>query len=97
LKLCDFTDLATVYARDALRFLENDERYDLIFIDPPYDTTLADKTLMKISEFDKLNTNGIIICETKADSTPTDLSPPYIKQKEYRYGGVKITRYTRLP
>jgi 16S rRNA (guanine(966)-N(2))-methyltransferase RsmD len=96
LALCGFTDAATVYAKDVLRFLENNESFDLIFIDPPYDTPLADKTLEKILEFDKLNTNGIIICETKANSTLVNLSPPYVKQKEYKYGGVKITRYVRI-
>ena len=68
LKICGFSDLAAVIAGDALRYLENDDKFDLIFIDPPYDAGLADKALIKITEFDKLNKNGIIICETRVDS-----------------------------
>ena len=95
LKLCGFTDMAAVYTRDALKFLERDEKYDLIFIDPPYDTSLARDAVERIIKFDKLNPNGIIICETKADQFMPAVSMPYCRHKEYKYGGVKITRYIR--
>jgi len=95
LKNSGFSDAANVYGRDALRFLESDEKFDLIFIDPPYDSQLADSAVLKIAEFDKLNINGIIICELKADYPSPATQPPYFLQKEYRYGGVKIARYTR--
>jgi len=96
LKLCGFSDSAAVYTRDALRFLENGDRFDLIFVDPPYDKLLAKKILTKIIEFDKLNTNGIIICETEAnDVSPYVFTPDY-QQKEYKYGNVKITRIMKV-
>ena len=93
LKLCGLADRAEVYVCDATAFLKGDERFDLIFIDPPYDATLIDKAMSKIIEFDKLNEHGIIICETEASATLPEVLPPYELQKEYRYGGVKITRY----
>ena len=95
LKLCGFTDMSSVQSRDALRFLENEDKYDLIFIDPPYDTTLAANAVSRITEFDKLNINGIIMCETKADMPTPEVEAPYIMQKEYKYGSVKIIKYTR--
>ena len=95
LELCGFTDSATVYARDALKYPGGDETFDLIFIDPPYDSPLAGKALLRIIEFDKLNTNGIIVCESKADYVLPDVPPPYFFHKEYLYGSVKITRYSR--
>ena len=95
LKLCGFMDLAAVYARDALKYLERDEKFDIILSDPPYDPQIMGKTLMKIMEFDKLNTNGIIICETNVDSPTPDASPPYFLLKEYVYGSAKIVRYER--
>ena len=95
LKICGLADLASVHTRDAFRYLENDEKFDLIFLDPPYDTLLVEKALTKIIEFDKLNTNGIIICETKDDSVMPAVLSPYFMQKEYKYGSVKITRYSR--
>jgi len=95
LKACGFSDKSTVYARDAVRSLENDEKYDLIFIDPPYETKLLDKALKKIVEFDKLNINGIIMCESKIDMIIPEMTPPYTITKEYKYGGVKITKIIR--
>ena len=95
LKICGFLKRATVVPGDALRYLENDEKFDLIFIDPPYDAGLADKALIKIAEFDKLNKNGIIICETRVGSVLPVVAPPYFMQKDYKYGSVRITRYTR--
>ena len=95
LKICGFEDLAEVYTCDALSYLKGGERFDLIFLDPPYDSPLIDKALSKIIEFDKLDEHGIIICETKAARPMPDCTPPYVLRKEYRYGGVKITRYER--
>ena len=95
LKISGFSDLALVYARDAMRYLESDETFDLIFIDPPYGSKLAHESVRKIAEFDKLNINGIIICELQADRTVPAVTPPYSLEKEYRYGGVKIARYLR--
>jgi len=95
LKICNLSDRASIYARDALRFIESEEKYDLIFIDPPYDSKLAEVAVSKITEFDKLNINGIMICETKVDTSMPEVTLPYVLQKEYKYGGVKVYKYTR--
>ncbi|MDR2572296.1 MAG: 16S rRNA (guanine(966)-N(2))-methyltransferase RsmD [Oscillospiraceae bacterium] len=95
LKLCGFSDLSAVYTADALRFLERAEKFDIIFIDPPYDTPLMEKALEKIVQFDKLNINGIIMCESKVGISSTQVKPPYILLKEYRYGSVIISKLTR--
>jgi len=94
LKLCGFADRASIYARDALGYLKTCEKFDLIFLDPPYDTKLVEKTLSAIIGFDKLNVNGIIICETKSDMATPAAAHPYFMQKEYVYGKVKIIRYS---
>ena len=95
LKLCALDDSASVYIRDALNYLEGGDVFDLIFLDPPYDSLFAGKALEKIIKFDKLDTNGIIICETKADYVMPAVTPPYLLRKEYKYGKVKITLYSR--
>ena len=95
LKLCGLVETASVFTRDALRFLEGGERFDLIFVDAPYDTPLAGGAVARIIEFDKLNINGIIVCEMRADAVSPAVSPPYVLQKEYKYGGVKIIVFSR--
>ena len=94
-EICGFSGSASVYARDALRYLKGSEKFDLIFLDPPYSASLAARALARIIEFDKLNANGIIICEMDADCPAPDVSPPYFMLREYRYGGVKVVRYER--
>jgi len=95
LKTCGFDYQAQVLLRDAMRYLDEEGRFDLIFIDPPYDAGMMGEILRKITEVDKLNTNGIIICEMEDNSTAPDVAPPYSLMKEYRYGRAKIVRYER--
>ena len=95
LQLCGFSGQAAVHNRDAVKFLGNDDKFDIVFIDPPYDTQLTKRALLKILEFDKMNINGIIICESRAGTETPPVSPPYFLLKEYKYGAVKIIRYDR--
>ena len=98
LKSSGFFDLSLVYARDALKCLEKElynETFDIIFIDPPYDTSLLPETLYAVIGFDKLNTNGIIICETTIDAAVPDVELPYFLYKDYRYGSTKILRFNK--
>ena len=95
LNLCGFSDRAEVYAKDALQFIAGSEKFDLIFIDPPYDAKIFEKIMMKIIEFDKLSDNGIIILEMNASVQAPAAHAPYVLAKEYRYGGSKIIRYGR--
>ena len=84
-----------VLQADAISYLKSCGEYDLIFIDPPYDSGLAEKALELIKAFDILSKGGIIICETRAETVLPELEKPYLKRKEYRYGKVKLTAYTK--
>ncbi len=84
-----------VFQGDALRFLESREKYDLIFVDPPYKSGYYEKILEKIKDFDKLSTGGIIIVESQADYEPASPGGPYQKLKTYRYGKVRVTTFTK--
>ena len=39
--------------------------------------------------------NGIIVCESAAESALPELAAPYAKGRDYRYGKIKITLYHR--
>ena len=80
---------------DALGWLSGCGSYDLIFIDPPYDSGLAEKALEAIKAFDILSKGGIIICETRAETQLPELEPPYALRRQYRYGKVKLTTYVK--
>lgn len=84
-----------VVQADSLSYLMRGEKFDLILIDPPYDSGLAEKSLELIKEFDILAKGGIIICETRRETGLPQLGSPYIMGKEHRYGKIKLTVYTK--
>ena len=45
LALCGFTDRARVKSGDALAYLKSGEKFDLIFLDPPYASGLLQQAL----------------------------------------------------
>ena len=86
---------AAVIRADAPDFLGRGDKFDLIFLDPPYETDLLIKCLNIINQFDILKDNGIIVCESSEKKELPELSPPYGRYREYRYGKIKITLYVR--
>lgn len=86
---------AAVVQQDALAFLRGCGKFDLIFIDPPYDAQLYEPVLKSINLVDILSDGGIIVCEARRETDLPDMKPPYRKGKEYRYGKVKICIYTK--
>ena len=96
-----FRYIATAHNRDdaaetvLFRLLRGCGTYDLLFLDPPYDSGLTEKALEQIKAFDILSNGGIIICETRAETELSAPEPPYFLKKEYRYGKVKLTTYTK--
>ena len=87
-------DVCVIQA-DALAFLRTCGQYDLIFLDPPYESGLVEKALEAIKAFDILSNGGIIICETGAAEALPALAPPYALRRQYRYGKVKLTTYAK--
>jgi len=80
-----------VVQADSIGFIGRDGKYDIILIDPPYDTDLLDKALERIVQFDILNEGGIIVCESRLDKTVQALPAPYYVEKERKYGRIKVT------
>ena len=85
----------TVLQTDALSYLARGEKFDVIFIDPPYDGGLYQAVLERINAVDNLTEGGIIVCEARAGTELPELTPPYCKQRERRYGNVKICIYSK--
>lgn len=93
LSICKFN--ATVIKTDAIAYLKHCDKFDLIFMDPPYDSNLYEAALNNICEFDILNIGGLIVVESRRDKILPEVKSPYKLLKEYNYGKVKITTYTR--
>ena len=96
LRLTGLRDKARVVCGDALSFLASArEKYDLIFLDPPYGTGLLEKALSDIVRFDILRQHGIIICESTMEQVLPEVEEPYSLHRTYRYGRIKLTVYHR--
>ena len=62
---------------ESLGYLRTCGKFDLIFLDPPYDTGLLDKALENVVQFDILAEGGIIVCESRREKVLPQLQPPY--------------------
>ncbi len=93
LKACGMS--APVIQADALSFLRSCGKFDLVFVDPPYDAELYEPVLKTMNLVDILSDGGIIICEARRDRALPDMERPYRRLREYRYGKVKIQTYTK--
>ena len=93
LKTCGLA--ATVLLSDARSFLRACGKFDLIFVDPPYDSDLYEEVLKTINSVDILSDGGIIICEARRDRALPEMDAPYRKLREYVYGKVKLCKYVK--
>ena len=78
-------DGVNIIHNDYLKALDNFDKnmFDIIFLDPPYNTTYINKSLNKIRELNILKDNGLIVCETD-DLKRIDVSKFKVsKQKKY--------------
>ena len=96
LTLCGMEDRAKCVQGDALSYLSSlRETFDLIFLDPPYDSELLEKAIAHIARFDILAPHGIMVAESRAEKALPALSAPYGVYRDYRYGRIKLTIYKR--
>ena len=95
LALCRLEDRARVRQGEALPYLRSGEKFDIVFLDPPYASGLLAQALTDIAVFDICRAHGIIIAESAADTVLPAMPPPYTLYREYRYGKIKLTVYHR--
>lgn len=93
---CGFSQRVRLLPGDAGAFLAGcRERFDLVFLDPPYAGTLLEECLRRIAEIDIVSENGIIVCESSLEKELPILSGHYEQGRQYRYGKIKVTLYRR--
>lgn len=79
---------------DAITFLKNTKRiFDIIFLDPPYNSGLAESSLKLIFDRGILSDSGIVVLER---DKPEVFQAPYaVLSKEKKYGRTYICIYTK--
>ena len=91
---CVFID-RRVRQGDALPYLRSGEKFDIVFLDPPYASGLLQQALTDIAAFDICRAHGIIIAESAVDTVLPEMPAPYALYREYKYGKIKLTVYHR--
>ncbi|NLU24760.1 MAG: 16S rRNA (guanine(966)-N(2))-methyltransferase RsmD [Clostridiales bacterium] len=96
LAVTNLTNRARVVSGDSLAFLTSQkEKFDLVFLDPPYAADLLEKALDLATRFDILSPNGIIIVESPTEKVLPAPKSPYGFYRDYCYGKIKLTIFRR--
>lgn len=66
-------------------FFENNVKFDIIFLDPPYNTDYIEKSTNLITKYQLLKQNGLIVCETD-DIVKIKYPAIYHEIKNKQYG-----------
>lgn len=94
IRKCGAEDRSNVIYGDYMKALERSEgKYDIIIIDPPYDSGIYAKCLTSIEKLDLLGDEGIIIAEHEKNGVLSDSYGKLFKIKERRYGKTILSMY----
>lgn len=84
------------YKKSIKYFSENNLKFDIIFVDPPYDYHIIDKILTLIDKYNILNDNGIVLVEFEKEKLQEKYgSINLIKEKKYSWKYVYIYQKTK--
>ena len=87
---------ASVVRSDYLAYLGRcREKFDIIFLDPPYAEVFLENALKMITEIDILQSGGIIVTERPLDKELPYEFGGFVRSKDYKYGKTLITLYRR--
>jgi len=97
LKRTNFQSQAKVVKSDYLVLLKNcRDKYDIIFLDPPYAEDFLENALKMITEIDILQSGGIIVTERPLGKALLTEFNGFICSKDYKYGKTIITLYRKV-
>ena len=83
-----------VVAMDSFAYLGGcKDKFDIVFIDPPYSKDIIPQILPKVVE--KVNENGIIVCEHDKKDLLPEQAGDFCRFRTYSYGRIALTTYRR--
>lgn len=71
------------------------EKFDIVFMDPPYNMNFLAKTLQMLNDFDIISEDGIVACEHHEDETAPDIVGRLEKVRSRNYGDTFFSFYVR--
>ena len=96
LKRTHLEETARVVRADYMDFLRNcREKFDVIFLDPPYAEVFLENSLKMITEIDILQSGGIIVTERPVEKEFLCDFPGYSRSKDYKYAKTILTLFRK--
>ncbi len=96
LKKTKLENYARVIRSDYEIFLKNcKEKFDIIFLDPPYAEKFLENALNFITEIDILQSGGIIVTERPAGKELLCDFTGYARSKDYKYSNTVLTIFRK--
>ena len=71
------------------------EKFDIVFLDPPYAEVFLENAIKKISEIDILESGGIIVAEHPVEKPLLLEIEGFSRSKDYKYGKVVLTLFRK--
>ena len=90
-----FEDRSRIICGDSIAQLAREEKFDIIFMDPPYNSDLIEQALVQADKFDILSNDGIILCESDRSIDYERLDLRFSFLSERKYGRIKVTMFTK--
>ena len=71
------------------------EKFNIIFLDPPYAEEFLENALKRITEIDILQSGGIIVAERPLGKELPWEFEGFTRSKDYKYGQILLTLYRK--
>jgi 16S rRNA (guanine(966)-N(2))-methyltransferase RsmD len=82
---------------NALELFEtSNERFDIVFVDPPYDSNLANEALRGIGMSRIVTDNGVVVVEHAHKTEPADFFSDLARVRVELYGETAVSFYRRV-
>jgi len=96
LRRTKLAEQALVVRADYLAYLSNcRDKFDFVFLDPPYAEVFLENALKKITEIDILQSGGIIVAERPLGKDFSYTFDGFSRSKDYKYGNTLLTLYRK--
>lgn len=96
LKRTKLEQQGSVLRSDYMAYLARcNEKFNLIFLDPPYAEVFLENALKRITEIDILQSGGIIVTERPLGKELFFEFQGYTRSKDYKYGNTLVTLYRK--
>jgi len=93
----EFSEIITLPAKHGLKKLSNaNQKFDLIFADPPYKGSLAKETIQLIEYYDLIASEGWLTIEHSDKTNLVNISENYTLQSLRRQGDTQLSFYQNV-